>query len=129
MARARRREHDAGLARIGNAVMNDVAQKLRAGNPPTPARRIAVQLPQSLAGGNQQRHATFAGAPRLLHFRSPDFPAPGGGLQKLRLSVGADKTGARLQASSASSVLRQISFTIICSAGQCASQVRDEENP
>jgi hypothetical protein len=109
--------------------MNDMAEKLRAGNPPAPARWIAAQLPESLAGRNPQRHATLAGAPRLLHFLLSDFAAPGGGLQKLRLRVEADKTATLAPASLRSSVLRQISITIICSAGQCASQARDEEIP
>jgi hypothetical protein len=48
-------------------VVHDVTEELRPGDAPAPARRIAVQLPQTLARREQQAHATRRHLRSLRH--------------------------------------------------------------
>jgi len=75
-------------------MMNDVTEELRPGKPPSPSRRIAVQLPQALARREQQAHATR----RLLRSLRHDVllhRVVAVGLSKLRFRARADKCRAR----------------------------------
>ncbi len=48
------------VARIEHHVVDDVAEEVRALQRPRPARRVAGELPEALAGGDVQRHALRA---------------------------------------------------------------------
>src|SRR6185503_18818885 len=56
MPRTRRREHRLAVALVDNAVMNDVAEKLRPGESPRSPRRFTVQLPQAFFRRDEQRY-------------------------------------------------------------------------
>src|SRR5260370_30080094 len=47
VARASRGQECPAVARIGDAMMNDVAEKVRTGEAPLAARRVGTQLPQA----------------------------------------------------------------------------------
>jgi hypothetical protein len=68
-------------------MMNDVAEKMRAGEAPLAACRIGAQLPQALARGNEQ---CYAAPPRDVDLRHVVLPTSG--LPKLRLRLSSDKT-------------------------------------
>jgi hypothetical protein len=53
----RRCEHNFGIARILNRVVDDVAEKLRAGKLVAATRGIARERPETLAGRDQQADA------------------------------------------------------------------------
>ena len=49
-------KHRPGVAGVGHGVVDDVPEEMRAGQRPVSARRVALQPPQALAGGDVQRH-------------------------------------------------------------------------
>src|SRR3989442_14884954 len=67
MPGARRGEHGLAVTRVGDTVMDDVAEKLRPREPPGSARRFAVQLPQPFSCRNKQRRAAAPGRLCLRH--------------------------------------------------------------
>ena len=71
MPGARRSEHALAVAGVGDAVMDDVAEKLRPREPPGSARCLAVQLPQPFSCRNKQRRAATPRRLCLRHFASP----------------------------------------------------------
>jgi peroxiredoxin len=74
VARTRCGEHRLAVARVGDAVMHDVAEKLRPRKAPRAARGIGVQLPEPLARRNKQRQPACAGSFRLRHETPLDEP-------------------------------------------------------
>src|SRR5438046_5688149 len=50
-------QHGLAVARVRDAMVDDVSEKLRARDTPAPARRVAFQLPQSFSGRDQQHCA------------------------------------------------------------------------
>src|SRR5438067_12317354 len=59
------------VARICRAMMDVVSEKLRSRDAPASTRRVALHLPKSLSGCDQQRCAAAPRGCRLHHFCSP----------------------------------------------------------
>ena len=70
---ARRRQDRASVARIRDTMMNDVPEKLRSRKVPGPARRVAMELPQSLARSDKQGDKTAPCGLELRHVVLRDF--------------------------------------------------------
>src|SRR5450631_468640 len=84
------RKQDLAVARVGDAMMDDVAEKMRAGKAPYTAGRIGIELPQTLARRNEQRCAPPPRVVELCHLALPTS-----GPQKLRLRIISHKTPAQ----------------------------------
>jgi hypothetical protein len=105
---ARRGEHRLGVAGIGDAMVDDVAQELRAGQTPCPACRVAMQLPKTFSRRNQQVHATRRRLAWLRHDVPPSGVAVG--LPKLRFRARADKCSASFDVATISGTIYDLSL-------------------